>query len=405
MQLVYCIESLIQVPIKRKRIHWKEKPIHMEILSNESLKQKKKAEIDLLKKEKEEEKLLQLIKIKELTEILLNSDSKVIKNAKIECLKIALLSILAWNFHNNADYLLAISNSISSSLQSANFICRVFASERLIELLALRQRQIIVPEYIFKEEYSGLTKDSTERFCAIYIEPTVLTKHGLQEDAEFFVDKKGAGSLAVPPYVRIYKKIVPFEIQKQKSDYLGKKLSEEGFVEMLVSQSILDHESKEEQELTGKQQNMVVDGDGLSDDPFDDASLEKEMNMLRRESGQIVPVDSYFSEFSSLFPAEYISPAKFYSMSQSAFYQSCFEFYGPSLMDKFINVIEKKLEERKTNHVLAVAIEIIGGFMRSSKCFKSNSIEKITQQCYKILYSIFKLGPMEVITFLLMFIR
>ena len=69
-------------------------------------------------------------------------------------------------------------------------------------------------------------------------------------------------------------------------------------------------------------------------------------------------------------------------------------------MDLFLKVIEEKLSGNKTNSVLAVATEIIAGFMRSSKCFKAKSIEKITQACYKLIYTIFKLTPLEVLLFI-----
>lgn len=384
--MIYSIESLIEAPIKRKRIYCLLKSNTIDIIYNipkeerDSIREKQKTTIELMMKVKSDRKELKQAKIRELTENLLKVN---ITNAKNENLKIALLSLLSSHFENNNEVLAAITSTIASSLLSTNYFCRAFSALRLINILALRQKNKEKPEFITKDEYKQNEAGfGEERMCRVNIDPTVFYKHGITEETKIFIDKTQFGWQSVPPYVKIYKGGVSFdkvtEVEK-KTDSFGEIIFSEEFVNKLINQSILDHESKEEQQLMNERE----EGRSL-------------IEMIFASLGNAGKADMFSQVFSLLFHDPYSNNSKFFNSNQAAFYQSIFEFYGPSSMKLFAKVLEKKISEESKNSFLGLALEIVAGFMRSTKCFKAKLVEDLLDFCTKIICKIIQIAPLEV---------
>lgn len=316
--MLLAIENLIESPIKLKTTHYELKTNWNNLIlcfsknEYEGIIEKNKFKIELFKKEKADLESKRSVKIKEVLNWLLKKEYDKTANSKIECLKIALISMLPKIEENLTEK----TNSIIPSLMSQAPYSRNFAVSRLIDIFALRQRSLVSSIYIKKAQFESLkirAIENGDRFSALK-----------DNERNFYVDKSVFGWLSLPPFIKFYENKIPFSRlseSEKKLDSLGSIFENQEYVNKLIEQSIFDHESQEEEQLTSER------GEKKSKVEF------VFRNFMKNHSG----ANDFTSQlFSQIFLTHYTAKSKFFNPNQAAFFQSVFEFYGISICSLII---------------------------------------------------------------------
>jgi len=401
--LLHLVQYALQAPYRFKRFNGILKNGLMIEFNNldpkfrEEIQHKFATQISELTTEKQELFTLQENTIKSLCDDVLNKKILALKetqnnginpnialsNIKNQCLLISAISLLAQHFYNNQEILQKLTNLLSNIMISGSVFSRNFAANRISEILGMKQHLLSPSLYIFKSEYQNipqpnLSELSPNRFCDLTLKPELLYSKNLTDADQLFIDKNNFGWITIPPYLRFYNKGIGFStlsLEQKKTELLYEMLNNQDFVGKLLSQALLDHESKEEQNLMKE-----TSGKGQAD------IFASYLNRMFGNS------DIFSTLFGFLFREPFMQRSKYFDPNQALFYQSCFEFYGPEIFRNFSLVIDAFVAAKeKSAPKLAISLEILCGFLRSCKTFeKSAMVGTVKNYCYETLIKIIK---------------
>ena len=322
---------------------------------------KKNKEIEDMKNSKKREILEELLtRCKEINKGTISSNA--------EKSLIFILAIFKSHFKDDNKELLRISNVLAESLLSKGKETRDYCLDSVVSVLALRQRNVVSPIYIYKDEFDEAKEDVDKRLTHVNVSSELLKSKGVLGNA-LYIDRNCFGWMATPPYIRIYNSPIAFTLlptEIQTADSLYQLLNSEEFVEELVDRAIFEHEAARDQKIM-----------------HDNETNKKSSNNLQRKTTGFIIIKKRI-----WFKAE------LFNLYDATFYQSCFEFYGPSILKHFLAKIDKVLNKEPNEASLAVVMEIIGGFLRASKVFDS---EELKEKAYDVIMKVIRVEQQEFI--------
>lgn len=275
-----------------------------------------------------------------------------ISDMRASTMLICTVSFLAGHFAREGRMLLRISNALTwFVLYSGSEVTRSFASFRLIEVLALRQRVVVTPIYVGREELE-ITKDA--------LTSGVRKKYQLAEGERVFVDKLQFGKSAPPPYARFYPSPKP---------------AEEGTDQDALLAAVRDPE---------KIRQLLK-------------SLQKDEEDTESGEGS-APDSDLMKVLAELFEQHYVMRCDMFVPISAAFCQSLFELYGPALFPRFESAIEERRKLLPSPVPFSFSItclSVVAGFLRAAKVFEAELSSADLEYCFGTLAGAIRNCPME----------
>jgi len=304
--------------------------------TKENIAEDKEEEIAQLKKSEEFNNLKKMKMFKLISELTKNEHKNL--GFKSDTMIICVLSFIAPHYDTDAKVLKVISNAISELIFSSDNLTQGLAVSRLIEIMALRQRNEFLPTFHYPGEIEFSVKDRYTKIDA-------------------YIDKKNFGWFSPPPYIRLYPSIV-----EREDDELYQKICNKEWVKKSLAISLKGHDDMQENE-------------------------EDEIEMIENSL--------WLQTILTIFEQRYTIQAELFNPVQAGFYQSLFEYYGPKPFDTFAEIYKPTDEPSKG--LIMSNIELISGYLRSTKLMDETNdlVKKQTEYCFSALFELFKVCPQE----------